>query len=45
MEELTYHTGMLRVGETSEDFAEPITDDLPAENFGMSTVFQLPPAC
>jgi hypothetical protein len=26
MEDLTYHSGMLRVGITSEDFAEPITD-------------------
>jgi len=26
MEDLTYHSGMLRVGITSEDLAEPITD-------------------
>jgi len=26
MEELTYQTGMLRVGNTSEDLSEPITN-------------------
>jgi hypothetical protein len=49
MEDLTYHSGMMRVGKTSENFAEPITDvrarTFAAENIGRSSLFQLPPAC
>ena len=49
MEELTYQSGTMRVGKTSENFVEPITNvcarTFAAEKIGTATSFQLPPVC
>jgi hypothetical protein len=48
MEELTYHSGTMRVGKTSENFAEPITNvcarTLAAEKIGTATLFPTSPS-
>ena len=48
MEELTYHSGTMRVGKTSENFAEPITNvcarTFAAEKIGTATLVPTSPS-